>query len=208
MIRARSHTTRASAGWMATFADLTALMLAFFVLVFSMRTVPEGLFIGTVVTNPMGGVGVTADPLEERWAEIGDTPRTEDLPRVDEEYLLTTVRGRIEDLGLEARATASHGHGAVVLRISDMFNSGSENQQVDPRLIELVSEVAISGRSLGRRLRAVVALDVGDTGDVALARFDGLVESIPAVGTNLARLYRPAGAGFTAGDLALRLERP
>ena len=208
MTRARIHTARAPAGWMATFADLTALLLAFFVLVFSMRTVPEGTFIGPTITDPMGGVGVIADPLEERWSEIGDTPRTEDLPRVDEEYLLTTVRGRIEDLGLEGSAEASHAHGAVVLRISDMFSAGSEARQVDPRLVELVSEVAISGRSLGRRLRAVVALDASDTGDVALARLDGLVERIPAVGTELARLYRPAGAGLATGDLAIRLERP
>ena len=166
----RSQST--NAGWLTTFADLSSLLLAFFVLTFSMYDIPPDGWISTDHVLPVpssslgsGQSGIDADP---RRAD-----QVHELAQSSDAYLMATLERLVADSRWESSATlvrSDHGIELVVEGI--VLQSGDDNPTLAPGAEELVGEITAIARSTSRGLALLSLVPSASSAERALRTAD------------------------------------
>lgn len=151
-----SNSGNSSGAWLTTYSDLVTLLLAFFVLLFSISEIDAEKF-RSIMSSFQGGTGVFEGekPIEPEL-DIPDTPETEfelddDLERLKEyleEYLDTLGLGNMINVEIEERG--------IIIRFMDnvFFSSGSATIIGDSfEILESVAEILNKEEFINRQIK-------------------------------------------------------
>ena len=189
-------------GWMITFADLLALLLALFVLLFSMSTVKREAWDALVVA-----LKEQLNPIL-RWSEPSlqdqrQMPRTLTTAAVDLDYLAGLLREKFADRGALAQAVVQRLDDRVVISLPAtlLFRPADaglarEGREVATALAgalnRIANRIAIVGHTDPRPLHDSAAYP--SNWELSLARATGLARAMHAAG------YPYALQAFGAAD--------
>lgn len=162
----------ASGAWKTTFADLTAIILCFFVLIFSMRALPEA------VRDPLAA-GDGAD--RPRQTVPLSAPLQPAASLRSRGHLAAFARTELAPLLPEAIRLAPHGDAI------DLVGPPAAWDSLDPRLAE-----RLAGLSLGLSLIAYELPDALASGWPRLARLEDRLDADRRLGFDLTVAPRPA----------------
>lgn len=122
------------AAWMATFADLSTLLLTFFVLLLSFANVDIVQFrmalgsvkdaLGVQFEHPGDVMGLTTSPIE-----LSKQESTASMVLVDEVQLLERIKEVVKSKGLEDKVETALGDTGVIVRVKGqvLFDSGDSD---------------------------------------------------------------------------------
>ena len=117
--------------WLATFADLSLLLLVFFILLYSMSTIEVKKFSNTFssIRNAFGGKGEIQgkNTVTEEEGIVLETFRLQRQLLKMQEQTFTQIRTYLTQNGLEGKIGAVFDKGVITLRIPSeyLFKSGS-----------------------------------------------------------------------------------
>ncbi len=120
--------------WLATFADLSTLLLTFFVLLYSMSSVDAKKFDATFSSIRGTFGGNEMEFLKSRESQESEADFVEQSVRIREEILeqqremYNQIRSFITQQALENEVTAIFDNGKIILRVPNdiLFGKGSE----------------------------------------------------------------------------------
>ncbi len=210
---ARPDRSRAAGqAWLMTFTDLVALMLAFFVLLFSMSQIEQGKWQGLV--DALASDLNTLPKAEEVKPAVEYHPEEEALvPGADLDYLTPVLREQIAAHSLLGQARIHRTAERLVISLPVGLLYGDGAAVPAPRAVELGAALVSVLRNLDNTIEVEAHLEgAGAAGarragwELALARataFTGILIRAGYGGRIVARAMAPAGpAGDPAGDPA------
>lgn len=158
--------------WMATFADLSTLLLTFFVLLLSFANVDIVQFrmalgsvkdaLGVQFEHPGDIMGMATSPIE-----LSKQESTASLVLVDEVQLLERIKEVVKSKGLTDKIEAALGEKGVIVRVKGKVLFGSGDSDVNPgegsttleAIVELAEAIpfplSIEGHTDDRPIRTV-----------------------------------------------------
>ena len=149
--------------WMATFADLATLLLTFFVLLLSFANMNVIQFktalgsvrhaLGVITTKPGYFEGRTSNPIQ--W-DAADAPpsATRGMPK-EVAKIQAMIQRKQLDSSMKLIVTENH----IVLRVNDLFRSGSAN--LDPEHFEELDVITELVASFNQPVRVEAHTDSG-----------------------------------------------
>ena len=127
--------------WLLTYADLITLLLAFFVVLYSISKVDSGKFseVSSALQNVLRGKGPLVLPEEMIGIdnELGDNRTAVGDLRI----LQALIRTRLDELGLSAKITANVDQRGLIIRVSEsaFFDLGSADLRPEAyRVLDLI----------------------------------------------------------------------
>jgi len=177
-------------GWMITFADLLALLLALFVLLFSMSTVKREAWDALVIAlkEQLNPVLRWSEPMLQRERQM---PRAFTAGAVDLDYLAGLLREKFDDQGLLASAVVQRLDDRVVISLPAALlfrpadaNLATDGQRVATALAgalnRIANRIAIVGHTDPRPLHDNAVYP--SNWELSLARATGLANAMYAAG--------------------------
>ena len=140
-----------SASWLATLTDLSALLVAFFVLTFSMSVVPRQEWQSTF------SLLQTAAPVDGRdLSETTDeTHHADSAPlsnRPADAYLIAVLERRLREFGLSDHTSLDRRGRGIELLVDQMVLEVDDHRVLADFAEGLISEVVAIARSTARRI--------------------------------------------------------
>ncbi len=163
--------------WLVTFADLTAILVAFFVLIYAMSSPLTGRGDAAVA----GGPGIAAI---DQAAYQSDTRRVQDTPRpmLTVDYLSAVLSDRgLAPLGETGPLSQQVERGRLVVRFASEFAFGTDRRNLRPLADEVVVDLS---RILSGVANPVSVMSVVPNSDWTLAfdRADSVAASLRQAG--------------------------
>lgn len=124
--------------WLVTFADLTAILVAFFVLIYAMSSPLTGRGDAAVAGAPgTAPINQAADPSDTR--RVQDAPR----PMLTVEYLSAVLSDRgLAPLGDTGPLSQQVERGRLVVRFASEFAFGADGRNLRPLADEVVVDLS------------------------------------------------------------------
>lgn len=133
--------------WLLTYADLITLLLAFFVVLYSISKVDSGKYseVASALQSALRGHGPTILPadmvgmdkeLGDAWAAIGDLRILQGL-----------IRTRLDEIGLSATISANMDQRGLVIRVSEsaFFDVGSADLRPEAyKALDMISDLLMN----------------------------------------------------------------
>ena len=203
-VPAGAATAAAEAAWQVTFADLAALLLSFFVLVFEMSVMDEerwSALSSSLVERQIPGDGVPAAPPVRRLA----APRAPSVWVVSSDYLHALLRWRLDRAPLLVPVALERTPDAVLVRFdAGLILSGERpapTAQGKLLLGQLVPMLAPLENAVSLRVRpAAAAQQAGDDRADELRAATAAARVLRAAGFHRPlAVYAQAAAGAAGG---------
>ena len=186
---------RAQAGprWLATFADLVALLVAFFVMILSMSAFePEA--IARLTGTPAGAAGAGQHTAPAHGAGAAAVPAKDAGSGPGARYLGSLMLAQLERLGVAADADLIPRDGGVVLMLpAGLLDSAAASADIAATLMRL------AGAAPGR----ITVFAATGTGDAA-----GLYDAAMALDADPSRVAVGAAGWVERGQIALAIADP
>lgn len=174
MNRGLMRRSPATQGWIATFTDLAALILAFFVLTFSMQTIRvEDLYSPHGETRTALPADFIADPPDAQ--KHGADP---DRPVISagDRYLATVLTTRLASLGLGPNLEVGSGMRGLDVTLRNLVTSNAGRWSLAPNAMAAINEILQAADANGRQVILLVPRGRDDDIETSLARGDAVLK--------------------------------
>lgn len=176
--------------WMVTFTDLIALLIAFFVLIFSMSQVEPRRWDGLVraLSRDLNTVEATESRRPVLEFQVPDETRR---PGIDLDYLETLLRDQLAENATLAQARLLRRSDHVALALPALSTTESGALASDARNEAVIHALGGLLRNLDNRVEIVSRVDADASGDAPIERLTRAL----ARGLDVSARLRAAGYG-------------
>lgn len=125
--------------WLVTFADLTAILVAFFVLIYAMSSPLSGRGDASVG----GGPGISSVDQSSQQRNARSVPSPSSLPTLTVDYLAAVISDRgLASVGNSGPLSQQVEHGRLVIRFASDFAFASNDRALRPLAGGVVADIS------------------------------------------------------------------
>ncbi len=130
-------------GWLATFADISMLLLVFFILLFSLSTVEQSKFLATVgsIKGALGGDASSMahnDPTQKAGSLHEEVKRRKELIEAQKQTF-NDIRSFLVQNGVEGQVGAVLDEGTITLRLPGKVLFGPDSTELTPESLKVLN---------------------------------------------------------------------
>ncbi len=140
-------------GWLATFADISMLLLVFFILLFSLSTVEQSKFLATVgsIKGALGGDASSLthnDPTQKAGSLHEEVKRRKELIEAQKQTF-NDIRSFLVQNGVEGQVNAVLDEGTITLRLPGKVLFGPDSTELTDeslKILDVLKDIFVKRR--------------------------------------------------------------